>query len=608
MAKLAIDKTQDMHASELNNDAGFYFARFRQAQEQLEAFQDIAMAVGTLPKLEDVLRIIVEKTTRLMRAERSTIFVLDEKRQCLRSHVAEGSKTIVLQRGEGIAGHVAQTGEPINIVDVYKSALFNPKIDEDSGYRTRSCLCHPIWNAKSRELIGVAQVLNKADGYFTLADQELLSVICTQIATTLTNHALYLNAIEQNASLLEAHEQLRQSKEELDILYTIERLAATAGSLEPLLQAVSAKCVQALKCKVAALILNHNERYTLYLSQYKKAGDVNFSSQCLLEHEGISARVASSGEAYVGCGTAEQPIYDLALNHLGLSLINVACVALQHQDRVLGTLLLANKRSKHISKAPGFSTDDVKLLNVIANHIAPSIAAQLERDNLEKEQRLTAIGQLLLSVLHDFKTPFSIISGYVELMAKQGDEAKRAQWAQTIAKQFDSIQKMSNEILMFARGDTALLARKTLISHTLANIEELLRPEAQRRGIELLIVEDYKGFVLHDEMKIQRAVVNLARNAMEALEEIDEQKKITIHSYQEGSELVLTVSDNANGIPAHLGNSLFDAFVTYGKKGGSGLGLSIVKNAVQAHHGSVSYENIEPHGTMFVIRLPMEQE
>ncbi|MGI5829955.1 MAG: GAF domain-containing protein [Bradymonadia bacterium] len=588
--------------SELKGDAAFYFARYMQSQEQLEAFQEIAMAVGTLPNLDDVLRIIVDKTTRLMRAERSTIFILDKEERCLHSTVAEGIGKIVLKRGEGIAGRVALTGEPINIVDVYKCEWFNPRFDEESGFKTRSCLCHPIWNAKRRELIGVVEVLNKRESYFSVADQELLAVICTQIATTITNHSLYLEAIGQHASLLEAHEQLVQRKEELDVLYTIERLAADASNLDLLLQSVCARCLQVLKCQAVGLVLEHNEQHTLYLSQYRKAGEPSFSSQCLLEHEGISARVTKSRESYVGYATNEHPIYDLSLNHLGIELKSVAAVALVHQDRVLGSLILANRRGGAIgTRAREFNDDDMKLLNVIANHIAPSIAAQLERESIEKEQRLTAIGQLLLSVLHDFKTPFSIISGYVELMAKQDDEAKRKLWAQTIDKQFDTIQKMTNEILLFARGETALLARKTLLSSTMQDIEELLRPEAERREIELEIIEEYKGHWVYDAMKIQRAVVNLARNAMEAIES---HGKIIIRTYTEGEDLLLTIEDNGVGIPSHLGKSLFDAFVTYGKRGGSGLGLSIVKKAVEAHNGSISYENVEPHGTKFYLRLP----
>src|ERR671928_894496 len=100
-----------------------------------------------------------------MQADRSTIFLIDEKRGECWSRVAQGAEIneIRFPVGVGIAGHVAATGETLNIPDAYDDPRFNQEVDRRTGYRTRSILCMPVIN-KTGRCIGVTQVLNKFDG------------------------------------------------------------------------------------------------------------------------------------------------------------------------------------------------------------------------------------------------------------------------------------------------------------------------------------------------------------------------------------------------------------------------------------------------------------
>jgi putative ABC transport system ATP-binding protein len=117
--------------------------------------------------LEQVLEAFTFKVGEILRADRSTLFLVDRERGELWSKVAEneGGRPLEIRVpiGAGIAGHVAATGETLNVTDAYAEPRFNPEVDRRTGYRTRSVLCVPITDTAGRTF-AVAQLLNKADG------------------------------------------------------------------------------------------------------------------------------------------------------------------------------------------------------------------------------------------------------------------------------------------------------------------------------------------------------------------------------------------------------------------------------------------------------------
>ena len=107
--------------------------------------------------------------------------------------VGEGlSQEIRIPNHMGIAGHVFQTGETVNIPHAYADLRFNPGTDKSTGYFTRSMLCAPVTN-KDGKIIGVSQVLNKQGGGFTDEDQTRLTAFTSQISIGIENASLFDN-------------------------------------------------------------------------------------------------------------------------------------------------------------------------------------------------------------------------------------------------------------------------------------------------------------------------------------------------------------------------------------------------------------------------------
>jgi len=125
-------------------------------------------------------------------AERSTLFLNDDKTGELYSRIGEGLATTEIRfpNNVGIAGAVFQSGETINIPHAYADLRFNPSVDRKTGFFTRSILCTPVAN-KSGKIIGVTQVLNKRGGPFTKEDEMRLKAFTAQVAIGLENAKLF---------------------------------------------------------------------------------------------------------------------------------------------------------------------------------------------------------------------------------------------------------------------------------------------------------------------------------------------------------------------------------------------------------------------------------
>lgn len=165
--------------------------------DQLQLIIDAAEKVNSNIKIDEVLRAIVEAATSLTTADRGTLYILDYDKGELWSKVLRGEdiEDIRLKIGQGLAGHVAKTGEIINLPDVHEDDRFDSDIDKMSGYTTKSMICFPIKN-KEGLIIGVIQLLNSAHGEFTQIDLDFLEALSVHAALALSNAELMQQLIK----------------------------------------------------------------------------------------------------------------------------------------------------------------------------------------------------------------------------------------------------------------------------------------------------------------------------------------------------------------------------------------------------------------------------
>jgi signal transduction histidine kinase len=163
----------------------------------------------------------------------------------------------------------------------------------------------------------------------------------------------------------------------------------------------------------------------------------------------------------------------------------------------------------------------------------------------------------------------------------------------------DHLSSLSEEYLRLARPQQPRLEAEGL-PEMIREVSSFVRPELERAGIELVLdMPEHASDVLIDEQQIRQALVNLIRNAREAMGK-GGRLLISLRELEEWIELV--VEDTGSGIPDDVRANIFDPFFTT-KNRGTGLGLAITRQVMDSHGGSIACEPVEPHGTRFRIRL-----
>ncbi|MFH1981805.1 MAG: sensor domain-containing diguanylate cyclase [Pseudomonadota bacterium] len=164
-------------------------------EHSLMACMELGKAVTSTLHLEQILVIIFERLSQMIRAKNWTLFLLDPVTQELRFEVVAGLQSrsladVRIKLGEGIAGTVARTGEPILVPDVAKDPRFSQKIDEMTGFVTRSIICLPLKIQSS--VIGVIEVVNpEDDSLFDEQAMPVLSILTDFVAIAIANARIH---------------------------------------------------------------------------------------------------------------------------------------------------------------------------------------------------------------------------------------------------------------------------------------------------------------------------------------------------------------------------------------------------------------------------------
>ena len=589
-------------------------AALHRERQKLELVTEVGAALSSTTDLDQLLRLLIDKVTELMDADRSTLYLLSEDGTELWSKVVQGKDTLAirLKVGEGIAGWVAQSGEVVNIADAYRDTRFQPAVDLRSGYRTRSILCVPMRN-RAGAVVGVVQVLNKraaslADGRsdadtsatlslfsaFSPEDEELLLALASQAAVVIDNSKLYLSVVAKNAELARATALLEARSHELNVLYEVEKELSAATDLDGSLARILGRAVDLLGAEAGSIALLTPAGDALELRTVQGPAAERLHGARIGLGQGLLGWAVARREPVVSNQVEGDARHarDFARDHAVTARSLMAAPVLDG-ERVVGGIEILDKR------AGAFDDADLRLLVLVAGQVGQAIAMIRNRDESRDQDRLASIGRLMAGVLHDLKTPMTVISGYAQLMASCDDAPTREKYVEHILRQFDVMSGMTREVLAFARGDRDLMIRRVYMHKFVDEAVAQLRQAFAGRPIDIEVELGFDGVTHFDETKILRVLHNLARNSADAMEDGGH---LWVRTRLDGQELVIEIADDGPGIPPALRGRLFELFAS-GKKGGTGLGLAIVKKIVDDHGGTIACDT-GATGTTFTIRLP----
>ncbi len=360
-----------------------------------DALLQIGLAIGSAVETDDLLRLVMGHVTQLLSAERSTLYMVDRRRGEIWSKVLQGDgmREIRLPLGHGVAGDVVATGEPANIHDAYQDPRFLPEFDKASGFRTRSILCTPVWG-NGGEVLGAVQVLNRVDGHpFDDDDEQALLAVSAQLSVAM-----------ENARLFAAE---RRKVRELDLLYSVEREMGQAADDAALLDVAISRATELTGADAAAaLILDEEKSELFFKSVLGGAGAAIVSTRVPLS-AGIAGQVARDGiPRIVHDVERESPVAREVAQRFGYRSRSLCAAPIQAEGRILGVLELLNKRDGD------FGEDDVKLLTMLGRQAGRALRLTRDRAARERDERLRLLGQTVASVMHDLRSPLTVVQSY----------------------------------------------------------------------------------------------------------------------------------------------------------------------------------------------------
>lgn len=209
------------------------------------------------------------------------------------------------------------------------------------------------------------------------------------------------------------------------------------------------------------------------------------------------------------------------------------------------------------------------------------------------------------SIVHDIKNPISTIKSFADLAKSNSiSDSQREEYLNYIIREISTINDLAYEILDFAKGSIQIYKEKEKPSVFIKEIYEYLKLEFDHAGIELkLIIEDDSEVEL-DKDRMRRVIINLSKNAMEEMGDGIKKYFFEIKIYRHNKLFMMSFKDNGKGLREEVKNKIFEAFSSKGKEYGTGLGLYICKQIIEAHNGRIYFESIPDQGTTFFVELP----
>ena len=531
---------------------------------ELSFLHEVAQLASSARDWDEMLRIVIGRTTDAMGAEVSSLYLLERTDGLLRLVATNGLNRggigrATLRVGEGIVGWVANARVPLAARDVRSEPRWKwvPEVDEK---RFTSMLSVPV--LARDEVIGVMNVQTVEQRDFGREEIDFLQTIANQVA----------GIIEKGRLQRESDRKLR----EVSALFEVSNVLTSTLDLDEVLSLVVDRLVRV----------------------YPGA-----SGAILLREEGDAVRErARSGELGKTAGAAAQralaerrPI--VAFDHIAVPLIA--------NDRLLGAVVLQVPDYKE------FLEEEVRFVGSLANQAALAIDKAslyaLERKTTESLRELErARSDFVAVVTHDLRTPLSVIRGHLEMLAERNGTSKHP--ISEATSQVERLDQLVDRILAGVRSDRPELSLRRTRFDLRATVTAALRevaPMARRHKL----TGPRAGqavFVRGDRRRTAEVVAGLVHNATKYA---PQGTRITVKIERADDRAIVRVQDQGRGVPPNERSRIFEPYARGAGNDevpGSGIGLFASRRVVEGQGGDIWVEaSPDGGGAVFAFTVPL---
>jgi signal transduction histidine kinase len=599
----------------LQNSYATLEQKVEQRTKEISALYGVTTAVNQSLALEEILNAVIAKTTEMFHFESTRVFLFnDEMEQLeLRASFEVDTEHVtgirVLKRGQGVIGHVAESGEPMMFEDVRTDPRYAALSATKATLNARLGFFAVFPIKTQSRVFGI--ILFSAQSPRKLTGDE------TRLLTSMSEHLAV--AVEKASLFRQSETRSRQ----LSVLNTIGAAVSRSLNLEMVLNEAIEKMIEKLNFDASWIYILDPSGKELSLKAYKGLGeDVVQSIAKRNLSAGVTAKIFETGERLVFEDFQNDTTYKhLSVRHkiASLGFASAAGFPIKANDKVIGVLHVANKAGRH------FAHDELQLIESIAQEIGVAAAnarlfeqvnqktAELGRMNQELQEANQAKDEFLSVMSHELRTPLNVITGYAEVLG-QGilGEIQREQLhaVKTISYQSRELLRMINEILQVG----SIEAGKVKANWQTINIFDFL--VELRSGYEILSNKEISlcwnipsrlPVVKTDGEKLKHVLQNLINNAIK----FTENGSVTVSARSISKAIEFEVKDTGIGMPPDMLPSIFQMFRQLDSSntrsyGGSGVGLYIVKKFVDLLGGKIEVNSALGEGSTFTVTLPLD--
>lgn len=314
--------------------------------------------------------------------------------------------------------------------------------------------------------------------------------------------------------------------------------------------------------------------------------------------KGLAGYVAETGETINIPDTYADPRFNPDIDkRSGYHTYNMLCMPLKNKDgKIIGVFQLLNK------KQGSFDSEDISFIDAFSAHASVAIENARMAQEMVQNERLSAVGRMASVIIHDIKNPMGTLRVYAQVMKKKSGNEEASKLADDMIHQVDRFVNMTQEILDFTRGVSATNFKEFEFFDVMNSVLNFIEKDLEKNKITLVKNTKFKGTVRLDQDKMVRVFYNIASNARDAM---SEGGSLTVTTTKHDGYVRIDFTDTGSGMPDEVKNHIFEPFMSYGKKHGTGLGMAIVKKVIDDHNGKIEIESAVDKGTIISIYLPI---
>ncbi len=548
---------------------------------------------------QEVCRAIHEATSRLMESEAFVVALVNEENNAIDlPYLVDRSGRQPPQQIEadaGLSGHVIRTGRSLRTGDIQEIEDELGVVHFGDEEHVTSVLAVPL---KLRDKIfGLLSAQSYKPDVYTQDDQRILEMLASHAAIALENARLFRAERERSAEL----EAVRQAS--LQLTSSLE--------LEPVLQAILKHAIKLVHADDAHVFLYDGQRLEFGAARW--ADGEQHKSWALPREDGLTYTVARSGERIVINDMSRHPLFKGTLWQgaiVGLPLLR--------GNEVIGVMNIAYKKPYTLDE------NELRTLSLLADQATVAIQnarlfAESQRRTAELSEALARLreldqlkSQFIQNTSHELRTPLTIIRGHTELL-EQGElgplEPKQARSVTIIARRVRLLSKMLDDLTAILNTETEEWQREPVdLVSLLESLVSEFKLRAHQTGVRLDVdIRPSEAQVLGNVLHLRRVLDNLVDNAIKFTPAGGD---VQVQLDHDEKHIHLRVIDTGIGIPESQLTRIFDRFYQVDgsmtrRYGGTGLGLALVKEIVEAHGGAVSVESTAGEGSTFHVTLPL---